>query len=271
MERPASSGMPDSLIALSKRDWVDPLCDYWLIDDEGKVIEYFRIANWSIDDELGGTLFAIEDHRLIEIVVRDWFQGEKEFKERIAIAALAPATDDEARAQAERAIARDRVGAAERVRQGALRVAAIAGAQVDYRAGEAFRAAQRVLRDRVSRYGEKLSEELLRALICFGSLHSKEPSIAPALNVFAYACRRAAFDRTLPYGEAAPTATALKNIEDKTALTELNTLLSSLETALNAEAETQELADANQNAAAFFTAARETARARALIQAQLEA
>ena len=59
IERPAATSVIGSLLAASQRAWDRPPVDYWLVDEAGGLIERFEVMVWSLEDELGATLFAI--------------------------------------------------------------------------------------------------------------------------------------------------------------------------------------------------------------------
>jgi hypothetical protein len=270
IERPAGQAMIDTLLSASRRMWRTPPMDYWLVDGDGHVIERFAVMAWSLEDELGATLFAIEDRTLVKLEVRAPDRRDATVQSSVALAGLValPADDAAGLAQARAALARDADRQAEAVRRGEARVAAVAGADDDYGAGEAFRMAQHLLRQRVAAYGEALSESLLAALMRFGTLYAAAPSVEPALAAFVAACRRAAFDRTLTDG-GPPVSLVVHDVpfdaRDRATAAGLVVTLRDLERVLGEASDDQARVDAMNNAAAYAVAARDVARARIML------
>jgi hypothetical protein len=272
IERPATTGVPDSLLKASKRAWPGGVADYLLVNEQGEVINQYSVTVWSIDDELGSTLITVDGETLLQIVVRAMAGDEPTLSEQILLTGLKPADGTADRTLERVALQRLDDLAARRRQEGEARVAAIVGADDGSTGSESFRAAQRALRQNVASYGDPLSAELLAALVRFDELYNAAPIIEPALETFVAACRRAAFDRTLQGDTDAvhelsglPWWTA-KDIE---AARKLVPVLRDLEAALDGAAEGQEIADAPRNARAFTAAARGVARSRKMLEAML--
>lgn len=174
VERPATVPMVGSLLAASQRAWDKPPMDYWLIDDAGGLRKRFKVMVWSLDDELGATLFVVENHALVRLEVRELYGGKSTVARVVEIDGLAeePADDGAADARARTAVADEDARHDAARHRGEARFAAIPGAQEDAGAGDAFRAAQQALGRRVADCGEPLSESMLRALLRFGDLYA---------------------------------------------------------------------------------------------------
>jgi hypothetical protein len=273
VDRGARTGVPESLLRHSGRAWPEGASDYWLVDERGGELARYLVIPSSLDDELAVTLYHVDGDRFWATRVSEWFgEPAPEVKAHVEIEGLVAADDTWARAAAEAASDRDAERAAERVRAGEARVAAIARARADLGAGGEVHAAQQALRGNVGSYGQAIDQALLRGLIQFAALHELAPAVAPALDAFARACRRAAFDRGLPWGDdpqPARLAAIAWSGEARAAALALVDALRRLEAELDQEAEGQEWADANLNAATFRRAAQGTAQARALLEAAL--
>ena len=275
VERPATVAVVGSLLAASQRTWDKPPMDYWLIDQAGGLRRRFEVMVWSLDDELGATLFAVENHALVRLEVREIYGGKSTVERVVEIDGLAeePADDGAAVARARVAVADEGARHDAARRSGEARLAAIPGAREDAGAGDAFRAAQHALGARVANYGEPLSESLLRALMRFGDLYASAPVVKPALDLFINACRRAAFDRTFRQDDVAVPGVvgdARMGAAEREQGAELVDALRDLERALDVDADIQEQIDARGNAIAFSAAARGVADARAVLMRMLE-
>jgi hypothetical protein len=114
---------------------------------------------------------------------------------------------------------------------------------------------------------------MLRALLRFGDLCAGAPSVKPALDLFVDACRRSAFDRTVPQGDAvAPGIVGVVRMSEREReqAAELATILRDLERELNVDADVQDQVDARGNAMAYWAAARSVAEARSLLARMIE-
>lgn len=274
IERPATVAVIGSLLAASRRAWDKPPMDYWLIDDAGGLRRRFNVMVWSLEDELGATLFAVENHALVRLEVRELYGGKSTVERVVEIDGLAegPADDGAAVARARVAVADEGARHDAARRRGEARLAAIPGAREDAGAGDAFRAAQDALGIRVADYGEPLSELMLHALTRFGDLYARAPAVKPALDLFVDACRRAAFDRTIRQGDVAVPGVGDGRMgpREREQAAELVATLRDLERALNIDADIQEQVDARGNAIAYWAAARCVADARSALARMLE-
>jgi hypothetical protein len=189
----------------SGRPLVEPPADFWLLGPNGDVTRRFESIGWSIDDELGASLFTVEDGSLLEITVQDCFRGELSIREKVAVAGLTEvAADDTAEAQrVYAAIRREEAAMAERRRDaeqaGRDRLAAVPGALESFDAGDGFQRAHGALSAQISRYHAPTSEAMLRRLTAFGALHrgvsgSWRDTLGWAMEPFVTACRIVAFD-----------------------------------------------------------------------------
>jgi hypothetical protein len=257
------------------------LHDYARLDAQGKVREEFRLSFWSIEEELGVSIFAVVDGELRKLIVRAFYVSEfrVQREETTVLSDLREVPDDDAETRfflqaalaGHRQLLKDR---ALRVAQETdARVAAIPGAEEEHGVGDDFRRAQKILQDSVRSYGQSLDGTLLRILSQFGIVHrSLRPRIpsafVSALDAFVLGCRRAASDRTLGSEDVLPAAA--QDSGEFVGLSsrrqaELCALVESLSTVhqqLLESAEARELSDARLGAIEFQMAADHIARAR---------
>jgi len=271
---------------LYEAPWRDPR-DYVLIDARGNIKETFTVTTWSIEDELGVSVFAIAGGALrnlrVSVFCCDPVRVERNEKIVVDDLQMIAADDHQTRRFLSDALARDQqLLAEERRRQDRVahaRIAAIPGAGDEYGIGDDFRQAQELLCGRVKAWNAEIDGAMLRVLTRFGMLHRSlratsgpggaAPVIfAAALDSFVIACRLAAFDRSLEKNdvdsrlkENLRTFLALP-AKNQTEWQELEKTLGSLERDLLQEAEGQEWSDARNNAIAFRAAAAHVARAR---------
>jgi len=257
---PSRTSVVDSLVeSLPEGAWRE-LHDYVRLDAQGKVCAGFKVAAWSIEDELSVEAHAVIAGELRSRTLRT-FSGsrETESNEKTLLTGLREVDDRKTLDFLEKALAteKQRVDdhAARLRREGEARVAAIPGSTTDPGLGADYLRAQEVLRDRVRFYDDALYIELLRALGCFGG--------GPALEAYVAACRHAAFDPTVHGKEtASPKPAATRgNPQD------LRKALDALQRQLLDRADRQEQADAPRNAAAFSKAADLVGKAAELLDA----
>jgi len=243
---PTSQAVISTLLdELPDGPWRD-LHEFAAIDPGGSVRERFRVAVWSLEDDLGASTHAVIDGELRNLTVVVSSSGRVRREEKAVVSGLQDLSDT---AFVQEALARHRE-AERKARE--VRVAAIPGALEDFNLGESFRRAQVLLLERVKSYGDDLSSNLLRTLAMFGRLHrsfGNEPAFSASLDAYVTACRLAAFDTVTP-----PTTFWPGGILAR-ALNELQDSLPGLQRDLEAAAEGQERADARLNAIAYRAAA----------------
>jgi hypothetical protein len=189
----------------SGRPLAEPPADFWLLGANGDVTRRFESIAWSIDDELGASLFTVEDGSLLEITVQDRFRGEVSIREKVAVAGLMRVAEDDiaevshvsAAIRREEAVMEKRRRDAEQA--GLDRLAAVPGALESFDAGDGFEHAHGALSAQISRYHAPTSEAMLRRLTAFGALHrgasgSWRDTLGWAMEPFVTACRIVAFD-----------------------------------------------------------------------------
>jgi hypothetical protein len=168
---------------------------YGLVDlAQGRVVDELSASTCSIEDELWATIYAVVDDRLEEITLIDRYGADAiETRRKTRVDVLRLSDDLADRALADAAMARHVAERAARERRaewaGADRVASIAGASDDLGFGPDVARAQARLRERVARYGDTLSANLLRTLVAFAVLCRAAPAAIPAISAFARACR----------------------------------------------------------------------------------
>jgi hypothetical protein len=264
--------------------------DYFLIDARGRIQQHFTVTTWSIEDELGASVFDVIDGALHKLSVSIIYSDPVRVKRSrsTVIDGLQVVADDERETLQllSVAVSFHESMIAEGTRRLSLaadaRVAAIPGAGDDYGIGEEFRLAQEVLSRRVKAYGTRIDRALLGALARLGDVRrsvsdSGGPgkaalaAIDTALDSFARACRIAAFDlpprKIDPTSPPAPAPDPIPKLSEKDwkDLHELGETLRALERDLLEESEAQDLADARNNAIAYWSAAAQIARASGII------
>ncbi|HET7460768.1 MAG TPA: hypothetical protein VFJ82_05955 [Longimicrobium sp.] len=178
---------------------------FWLIGRDGRVARRYEGGEWGIDDELGATVYVVEEGVLLEITAQQHFRGGDAVRETIVIPHLRPVADDDAQAGLiiADAILREEREEAERaeasVRAGRGRVAAIPGADERYELGDDFDRAQELLLRQLAAFDAPETEAALRALAAFGRLYRAapegwRPALAWAGEPLVHAARIAAND-----------------------------------------------------------------------------
>jgi hypothetical protein len=279
---PSSTVVLGWLLDASGRRWIEPPADYLLADAKGAPIEQYRTLTWSIEDELGADLHLVESDVLLRVRVVSRGPGRLDTTEQPLLHGLeaADGDDEDARDRARSILAREEQLATAESERREARVRRIEGAFDEAGLGPAFSAAQEILRSRISRYEEERSEELLRALLGLAALYRHTPCVGETLGTFVWACRRASYDRTMPY-DAEPFCPVTgagsrggSSTLDGRGAGEASRLvgeLQYLESALEKDADDQEYVDANANATTLRAAARGVGRSRALLEKALAA
>jgi hypothetical protein len=253
----------------------EPPSDHYVLTQDGSVAKVLETTVWSVDDELGASVFFSADGVLWNLCARERSGDSVDLEETPVVTGLLeiPSNDTATRAFVEAAMQRfenarrDQAAAAALV--GRQRLAAIPGALDDQGVGDGFRRAQEALAHRVEAHCDELAAELLRLLIAFGvQWRSMPDELSPALDVFASACRVAAFDRRggedrVEASAVAPDRTGVRS----PALAGLDRDLRATHQLLLDAADGQECVDALLNAAAFRRAAVLIAKARQLLPA----
>lgn len=265
-------------------DLLGELHDYLLLDASGGVEKPLVPSVWSVEDDLGATVFSVSDSVLLETQVTLRYPPPIRIERREGVLAdtlreVAP-EDRETVEFLSRAIQRWRESlASERAREeraGEERVAAIPGAEDDYKLGEDFRKAQHALYAHIYAYESALYSGLLRILVRFGMLarslrtaHGEESAprmFLCAVDACAIGCRVAAFDRTVGKRDL-PTDVEAGKLPAWTASVarEIESALAAAERELLENAERQEWVDALANASGFRAAAQYVSRSRELL------
>jgi hypothetical protein len=216
---PGSTAVVSDLAAeLPEGPW-RALHDFVLIDTQGHLKTNFTVMTWSIEEELGCSVFAVIDGALrkftLQMYYAEPFRVQRE--ETTVLGDLRAVADDDhgTRNVLSNALNFYNRSLAEASRQRTCdadsRIAAIPGAREPYGISADFQRAQEVLCSRVGTYDDKIETELLRVLVWFGTLHREVRklscsdsaalvALATALGAFVTGCRLAAFDRTLVKG-----------------------------------------------------------------------
>ena len=265
----------------------DDLRDYAIIDESGKIAKKLAVTTWSVDEDLGASVFGVLNgalrqlsitlvfstttrvSRSEEIVAEDLQEIAADHHSTLAFLRGALELDRQALAEGEE---RQRRVAAERLQ-------AIPGSLDDHGMGEDFHRAQSLLCRRVGAYGDATERDLLGTLARFGALcrflrdpgGSVPAAFAAAADAFVIACRLAAFDRTFVNRDLTPPPqfeglqARFPDRADAQARG-LETALGALERDLLRHAEWQDGNDAHLNAARYWRAAEYVSRSRALLQ-----
>ena len=266
---PTAETIPSWLFSEVSWPFSTPPSDFTLIDAAGNKLEHFYSLCWSLEDELGASLLSVDHSQLVKLRISQRahaFHVERE----IVLDGLTPVDDAESHQRAETFLQAEAAARRARANEGQARVDAIRGAREPQGFGADFDIAQRMLMARLASFDEPVSAQLLRALLAFGQLYEMDPKLERALGSLIWACRRAAFDRTLPWDSATCSVNEVLSLKGFRGLNQagqedgqrLAKELDALVIALRAEADSQEAVDANQNAAAFSTAADAVRRAR---------
>lgn len=226
--------------------------DYALVDGQGEILERFRAQCWSVDDELGATVFAVSGgsfHQLRITVAR----GDAERVERVLIPGLEAVNESD---DAAMALCRRWVRKVEPERP--------ARAVPDEGFGPRYAQAGEVLRARVEAWGLPVDQALLEGLQRFGDLRralaAPPESFLQAFDSYVTGCLMGTF--TIP--PERPEANAAP--EEEKAHGFAATLRSLVVQLLDA-ADGQDWCDARLNAIALRAAAGHVAQAQARLAA----
>jgi hypothetical protein len=178
----------------------EPPAHYWLVGHDGEVAAKFESEGWTVEDELGGILYAVEDGTLVKLTISDRMPAPLSIREEVVMSGLAPLAAGEVKASRLIAGAIEHELAWQEARRrseelaGGARVAAIPGSLERFDAGDAFQRAQAQLSRQVARYYAPTSEAMLRALTAFGAAHRAasgawRDTLAWAMEPFVAACR----------------------------------------------------------------------------------
>jgi len=243
--------------------------DFCLVSAEGEVTQTFRLSWWSVEEELGASVYAVADGALKKRVVQVWYGPSMETarKETVVVDVLEPVGEEDfaARRTVELAMQRrsDLAEAqrAERKRKGDAEIAAIPGAEEVYGVSEAFDRAQSLLAGRVRDFSDRTATEVLRVLVGFGVVYrgmgdADRASLAAVADALATAGRLVAFDRFTE-----PVIARLEPVPTCPAREWLNAVASA-EGALEKEAAYAEWIDARLNAMRYRRASVWLAQAR---------
>jgi hypothetical protein len=260
--------------------------DYVLIDARGNIKDKFTVTTWSIEEELGASVFAVIGRALRNLSVSVFFADPVRVKraEKTVVDGLQPvaADDHETLSFLTTALAHDqqvRAGQQEvRGRAGDARIAAIPGAVDDHAIGDDFRLAQELLAAQVKASNAEIDGAMLHALARFGSLYNSIRTVAgsddtalaalaAAVGAFVIACRLVASDQSLGKNDPDPVleqhagAFATLPTTIQVELHELTNVLDGLKRDLEKSAEWKEWSDARFAAIAMRAAAAHAARA----------
>lgn len=239
--------------------------DYAIVDAaQGRVTQELVTWTCSLGYDFWAGIHAVVDDRLEEITIVEGDGGDSiETTRKTRVAGLQPVSDRASRELAEAALARHAAeGDARRAqaeRLGVARVAAIPGANDDLGGGSDIATAQARLRERIARYSDNLSADMLRALVALAVRCRAEPTARPALWALARACRWQCCDGA-EYGHVPLPTTAIDVRGDP-----FLERLADLHEAIRSHAQVQEDADANATAFAMRQAAAAVHDAAALL------
>jgi hypothetical protein len=227
---------------------------FCLVDSTGAVVRTYEDAQSSVEDILYITEYHVKGEELHEQTTIEHWGREDRFEDKIRLAELVVDADpetlryiltvfgDASVRREERRIADEKAADA--------RIAAIDGARDDFVLGADFARAQSMLRQRIYDYDDTLAASLLHTLVAL----ARAKVHAPALAMYVRGCLFACFANAPDAVEGEPVASPLGP--------QVNERARELEQV----ADGQELADAMQNAAAYWRAA-EAVRAAAKLLA----
>lgn len=221
---------------------------FLLLGSTGAIQAHFEPRSFSDEDDLWRTDQAVEGDRLIErTTVQHAFNEPRVYEEKVLATGLCPASDRATRALAEAGLAAHAAqveqAIAAREREAAARVDAIPGARDELDAGAEVARAQAALRERVARWGDDRAAALLLTL---NTIVRAKPD-AVVIKAYVRGCLSACFAFDLPALPTTPVRSSNPALAKELAAHVLR---------LEQDAEGQEYADANRNAAAFWTAAK---------------